>query len=323
MSVTARVDPFRFDLASARATYDKSRWFHASGGVGEELMAMITGQVASLIGPEQHDLKDWRYPEKKEQFLWELPEGLEIEALCRAVALITGLDAERTVLSERHLKVYSSTAPEMPPPHKDRSASTVTVGIGVDIPAESRLALWPGVDQTYNPYPTAAEWSESRAPNDRPELVTAEIPPLEIDMRRGDVVLFAGAEFYHERHHPACTTVLYLKFNDLGIDPLGEDPRTVEAEHRSREIECEGVMGDHTICVSPRIIGIRTDDLFPGLGVVSSPLTFGSPPGCTLSSGEADVLRLLSSEGPRRVSELPGSIEGIGLLLRQGLVLVS
>lgn len=323
MSLVTRLDPFQFDVESVRADYDRTRWVHVRGGASGELMATITDQAAALIGSSQADLENWRYPEKKEQYLWELPEGLDVSELCRVVALSTGMDPERTVLSERHLKVYSATAPEMPPPHKDRSASTVTVGVGVDIPADSRLVLWPEVDQTYNPYPTAAEWRDTRSPDELPELVVEGVDPIEVDLRRGDVVMFAGAEYYHERYRPARTTVLYLKFNDLGLDPLGEDPRTVAAERRSVELERDGVTVDSVVAINPRVIGIRRDELFPALATVASVRVFGDAEGTQISADEAELLSELSRHGARRVGDVVDSPEAMSRLIRLGLVLLA
>lgn len=320
MPTTTILEPFAFDVAAARRSYDSRQWMHAAGGVSDGLMAALTAQVADLIGSADHEVDQWRYPDKKEQYLWELPAGLSVEHLCRVVAEATGMDPARTVLSERHLKVYSASAPAMPPPHKDRSASTVTVGIGVDIPADSHLVLWPDADTTFNPYPSAAEWRNTRHPEELPEVVTADIEPVVVDLRRGDVVMFAGARFYHERHRPASTSVLYLKFNDLGLDPLGEDPRTVAAEEHSRSITSAGVTDDRSVSINPRVIGIRTDELFPDLGTSSSARTFDHEHGIRLTDDEADVLRSLARTGPAAAGTLDGDL--VERLLRLGLVLL-
>jgi hypothetical protein len=317
------VEPFGYDVVAARSAYEQQGWFHAPGGATPQLMEAVTEQVGRLIGGGDHELETWRYPDKKQQFLWELPEGLSVQDLCRTVAESTGLNPERTVLSERHLKVYSANAPALPPPHKDRSASTVTVGIGVDGPADSRLVLWPESDVIYNPFPTAAEWRESRHSEEAPEIVTRDAPRVEFDLRRGDAVLFRGANLYHERHRPACTTVLYLKFNDKGLDPLGEDPRTVAAEQRSRELEREGVSGRLRVALSPRVVGIRSEQMFGDLGVIESARMVGTGAGVRLSATDAAALRRLASDGPCPASGLEGGVELVERLARWGLVLLS
>lgn len=321
MPTMTTLEPFAFDVAAARRSYDSEQWMHAPGGVSDELMAAVTAQVAELIGSSDHEVAEWRYPDKKEQYLWELPDGLPVERLCRAVAECTGMDPDRTILAERHLKVYSASAAELPPPHKDRSASMVTVGIGVDVPDDSRLVLWPDSDTTYNPYPSAAEWRNTRHADELPEVVTGDRDPVEVDLRRGDVIMFAGARFYHERLRPASTSVLYLKFNDLGIDPLGEDPRTVDAEQRSAAIEAQGFTAAHRVRISPRVIGIRTDEFFPGLGSSVSARTFEAEHGIRLTDAEATLLRTLAASGASSADRLAPDV--LASLLRKGLVVLS
>lgn len=323
ISTTTVTEPFSYDIPSALAQYEAVGYVHASQGVSTEMMAVITDQIAELMGSSEHELEGWRYPEKKEQFLWQLPEGLSVESLCAAVARTTGMDPETTVLSERHLKVYSATAPEMPPPHKDRSASTVTVGIGVDIPVESRLVLWPDTDTSFNVFPTAAEWRNTRHAEEMPEVVTEGIAPVEIDLRAGDVVMFRGANFYHERHMPARTAVLYLKFNDRGLDPLGEDPRTVEAEARSAQLAGEGLSATSCVAVSARLISLRTEDLLPDLGLVRTARLFGSDAGVRLTDDEADVLGALARSGRTTVRNTGAETEMFERLVKLGLVVLS
>lgn len=323
IATTTVTEPFNYDVPSALERYEAVGYIHESQGVSKELMSVITDQIAELMGSGEHELEGWRYPEKKEQFLWQLPDGLSIETLCAAVAKTTGMNPETTVLSERHLKVYSATAPEMPPPHKDRSASTVTVGIGVDIPAESRLVLWPETETSFNIFPTAAEWRNTRHEEEMPEVVTAGIAPVEIDLRAGDVVMFRGANFYHERHMPARTAVLYLKFNDRGLDPLGEDPRTVEAESRSVRLADHGISATTGVAVSPRLISLRTEDLLPDLGVVRTARLFGAEAGVRITTEEADVLGALARSGRVTVAEAGAEVSMIERLVKLGLVVLS
>jgi hypothetical protein len=283
-------------------------------------MDAITSELAELIGNDANELESWRYPDKKQQFLWTLPESLPVELLCARVAEVTGLDPATTVLSERHLKVYSNVAPEMPPPHKDRSASTITVGIGVDIPAESRLVMWPSVDDEYNPYPTAAEWRSSRHPHELPEVVTGGVEPVEVDLRRGDVVAFRGANIYHERHRPASTAVLYLKFNQLGLDPLGEDPRTPIMERRSAEILARGATAADLVTISPRLVSLRSEHFVPDLAVVEFARLLEPEGDVRLSDEESAFVKTLISEGRRTVGS--DGVEVAERLARRGVVVL-
>lgn len=318
MSTETITKPFTYDESAARQDYDDNGWFIASNGVADTLMQTLTDQVATMLGDDATELGEWRYPDKKSQFLLDLPDE-QLREICDAVANSTGLDPATTVISERHLKVYSATAPAMPPAHKDRSASAVTVGIGIDIPADSRLVLWPTVDDTYNPYPTAAEWRQTRHDHELPERITDGIAPIEIDMRRGDVVMFRGARIYHERALPANTAVLYLKFNDFGLDPLGEDPSTVAAEQRTADVLAAGINDDTSIKCSARLVGIRTDELFPELATVTYARTIEDERAVRLEDDEAAILRDLRS-GASTVDAVGASTELAERLARLGLV---
>ena len=45
----------------------------------------------------------------------------------------------------------------------------------------------------------------------------------------GDLVLFNGSSIFHERVKAAGTAVLYIKINDNGDDPLGENIYSAQA----------------------------------------------------------------------------------------------
>ena len=322
MSTSTNLAPFSFDNAAMKSHFDEHGWFYAQGGTTPELLSTITEQVAELMD-QGSDLADWRYPEKKEQFLWDLPAGLTADSLCRSVANATGLNPDRTRIAERHLKVYSATAPETPPAHKDRSASMITVGIGIDIPEDSRLVIWPNDHNEPNPYPTSQEWRATREPNELPEVVLASLTPTEVNLQRGDVVMFRGAEIYHERHRPASTTVLYLKFNDCDLDPLGEDPRTVDAETLSNERSASGIPSDATIRVSPRVIGLRTDNLFPTGEPQRYARMFGYEPGIPLSETEANLVAKVLQTQPAGSSQFADTeADAAERLVRLGILLL-
>lgn len=317
------VEPFLFDVASVRARFEADGWFIAEGACNPVLLDDIESQLRTFVDEGAGELADWRVHGKKAQALWDLPAGLDVEALCAAIAEVTGLDPKRTVIAERHLKVYSASAPERPPAHKDRSASTVTVGIAVDVPAQSRLVLWPSADRVHNPFPTSEEWRGSLDPQDLPERVLDGVAPVELRMGRGDVVAFRGAEIYHERHQPAGAALLYLKFNDVGLDPLGEDPRTPLLEERSRELSAEGLPASGVLEVSPRVVGLRSEEYFPSGPVRVFARLLGRSPGVPLS--EADVALVRTSHGDRGLAVAalaPAEIAAAERLVRLGVLVL-
>ena len=46
---------------------------------------------------------------------------------------------------------------------------------------------------------------------------------LPLNEELGDMIVFLGSSIYHERIRPRGTAVLYIKVNDEGFDPLGEN----------------------------------------------------------------------------------------------------
>jgi hypothetical protein len=129
-------------------------------------------------------------------------------------------------LCERHVKVYDAKAPAHPPPHKDRVASQVAVGLPLIVPDNSHIILYPNDYLEINPFNSTALWRTSLDDEALPERILANIEPMRFDVRPGDVIMFRGSSIYHERVNPANTALLYLKFNDMGMDPVGEDPET-------------------------------------------------------------------------------------------------
>jgi hypothetical protein len=75
------------------------------------------------------------------------------------------------------------------------------------------------------------------ASGEYPRLPRIESPPLvELDAKPGDVVVFRGSTIFHGRLHAAKSSILYFKFNTMGLDPLGEDPSTEMRRQRTLEI---------------------------------------------------------------------------------------
>ena len=64
-------------------------------------------------------------------------------------------------------------------------------------------------------------------PSEQPQqtLATARGEVVLYD-KPGDVTAFHGSAVWHLRRQSASTVIVYLKCNDFGSDPLGEDPRT-------------------------------------------------------------------------------------------------
>jgi hypothetical protein len=221
-------DVFRFEPSAYAGEYAERGYVHVKGGVSPGFVQYALAQAKQLMGADA-DLKDWQFKGKKLQFLFDFPAAgaaRDWSAMKDAVSALTGLARRRMTLCERHIKVYDAGAPESPPPHKDRLASEVAVGFPLLVAEGSHLVLYPGRHTEVNRFATTELHRRSLDADALPEKLLAGVEPVRIDMQPGDVVLFRGSSIYHERIRPARSIVLYLKFNALRLDPLGEDPST-------------------------------------------------------------------------------------------------
>jgi hypothetical protein len=86
--------------------------------------------------------------------------------------------------------------------------------------------LYPYSHRETNPFNTSAGLRRHLQPHDLPEVALKDARELVLDDADRDVVMFPGSTTWHLRRHAANALNLYLKFNDFGSDPLGEDPFT-------------------------------------------------------------------------------------------------
>ena len=249
---------FNFEAREYSADFMRDGYVHIPGGVSPDFLTYALAFSDSKVAEEKGgEIEEKRIRGKKRQYLMEFPETSDFPGeLYRSVAEVAQLNVDRMMISERHIKIYEDVAPADPPAHKDRLASEVTVGLGLRIPPESWLKLYPDTELTINPFQSTREWRDSLDEPDLPENRLADVEPVRIDMRAGDVVMFAGSSVYHERVNPANTWVLYLKLNAMRLDPLSEDPST--APQRAASLEILATAGDEALLdrrveVSPRL----------------------------------------------------------------------
>jgi hypothetical protein len=218
------VKTFCFDAGKLRGMYHSQGWAHVRGGITPEFLEHLRDYNAHLARTAV--LHGTGIRGAKEQHLYEPPDGVDLVGdLQRMVVAMCGLGSEGFTLAERHLKHYAADADPAPFAHKDRLASQVSVGVSIDVPAGSHLVLYPAVHRDVNPFLTA-DFRESLGPDALPEVVLRDAPAVEIYDQPGDVVLFPGSSTWHLRRNSANTANLYLKCNDFGSDPMGEDPST-------------------------------------------------------------------------------------------------
>jgi hypothetical protein len=158
---------------------------------------------------------------KKRQFVFDFPSEAAAEEFRSGMARLIGLNEAMFTISERHLKIYEPESNPWPAPHKDRAASQFSIGLPVHLPAGSTVCLFPTLDRRPNEEERAVFLTE-REHSNLAHIYESE-SAIMLNEKVGDVVIFNGSSVFHERVRAAGTAVLYIKVNDQGRDPLGED----------------------------------------------------------------------------------------------------
>jgi hypothetical protein len=244
---------FAFDPKDYADTYSERGWVHIRDGITPEFLAAVDEYTKKL---DEHKLEQHKFRGKKEQALFEFPPEVDFDELYDAVATVCGFNRPTMTLSERHFQIYDAEANPDPAAHKDRLPSQVSVGLSVAIPEDSTLVLYPEVHREINPFNTSVGLRRSLQPDELPEVILRDAPEVELDDRRGDVVMFPGSTTWHLRRRAANAVNLYLKFNDFGCDPLGEDPYTDRI--RAASVEAAKSAGDRAGSLVP-ILARRFD----------------------------------------------------------------
>ncbi len=215
---------FDFDARNYADAYRKNGYAHIRKGLTPEFHASLLAYAEREL--ESHKLDAFAIRGKKEQALFDFPEEVDIGELYDVVCATCGLNRANVTLSERHIQIYDPDAAPEPPAHKDRYPSQVAVGFSIRIPAGSQLVLYPYSHREINPFNTSVGLRRHLQPHEYPETILKGAHELTIDDADGDVVMFPGSSTWHLRRRAANALNLYLKFNDFGCDPLGEDPFT-------------------------------------------------------------------------------------------------
>ena len=216
---------FSFDPADYRQHYRDHGWIHVRQGMDAHFLEELRGFACRPV--TEHAVTGKAIAGAKTQALYEFPSAVDFpDHLFDVVAEVGDLNRATMTLSERHIKAYDPDAAPNPTAHKDRLASQISVGLSIDVPEDSYLVLYPTDDRWPNPSNVSAELLERLPAERHPDVVLRDAQDLRINDEPGDVVMFEGSSMWHLRRNPAGTINLYLKFNDFGSDPLGEDPST-------------------------------------------------------------------------------------------------
>ncbi len=246
---------FDFDPADHAEAYTTNGWVHIPGGINRDFLELLREFARNSL--EESRLDAFAIKGKKEQSIFDFPPDVDYpNELYDVVSATCGLDRSQITLSERHIQAYESDADPDPAAHKDRVGSQVSVGLSIDIPAESRLVLYPFDHRETNPFNSSAAFRKLLGDAALPEVVLAGAREVELADRPGDVVMFPGSTTWHLRRHAANAVNLYLKFNDFHCDPLGEDPHTPGLREKTGALVA-GSNGDHGALVPT--LGRRLD----------------------------------------------------------------
>jgi hypothetical protein len=215
---------FDFDPREYAAAYRDEGYVHIREGMSREFHTALAEYAEREL--TSHKLDDFAIKGKKEQSLYDFPDEVDIGELYDVVCATCGLDRANVTLSERHIQIYEASAAAEPPAHKDRFPSQVSMGFSISIPAASRLVLYPYSHREVNPFNTSAGLGRHLQPHELPQVALKDARELVLDDADRDIVMFPGSTTWHLRRNAANALNLYLKFNDFGCDPLGEDPFT-------------------------------------------------------------------------------------------------
>jgi hypothetical protein len=291
---------FSFDPAEYRDQYATQGWVHVRGGVDPDFLAYLKNFARSEF--DAHKTEGRGIGGTKSQAIFEFPSEVDFPGeLFDVIAGVAGCNREGMTLSERHIKSYDSVAPADPRPHKDRLSSLVSVGLSIDIPEGSYLELYPKDDVWVNPLNVSGQLLSALPDEKQPEVTLAQATPTKIEDSAGDVMMFPGSAVWHLRRNAANAKNLYLKFNDFGSDPLGEDPSSDELRDATLAALEGGDVGSLRAVPSRRFDVIRRlTTRVPEVKVLEADV-WGAPP-VPLSEEEAALIEGLN--GGRAVSEL-------------------
>ncbi len=232
---------FDFDPAEFSELYADQQWVHIPNGVTPGFLEAMREFVAKEVADHKVVGPGIGGKGRKDQAVFEFPQGVEFPGeVFDSIATLSGLGRSALTLSERHVNAYYSGGPAEPTAHKDRHSSQISVGLSIESPAESRVVVYPSDDRGANPFNVSFALTDSLPAEGHPDVILPRARDLEIDDNPGDVVAFPGSSMWHLRRQPAGAVILYLKMNDFGSDPLGEDPSTPRLRSATLEALAEG-----------------------------------------------------------------------------------
>ena len=306
-SITGKKNIFTFNPEVYQDEFVKNGFVLIKNGINADFLAVAIKQ-AEKQKSENKDISNQHFKGKKRQYLYEFDEWDFYDTGLKTLAKTANLSEGKATLCERHIKIYEPDASPQVPAHKDRVAAQITVGIPLFIPEGSHIVLWPNDHLAINSLNSTALWRTNHDEKDLPENILKDIEPVRIYAQPGDVVLFRGNSIHHERENPANAQILYLKLNSMRLDPLAEDPSTLEQQITSQQILTQfddQKLLDCLVEVSPRLEKIsRHYTRLYWKEVIQAYVTGEKE--FTLSEIEFNVFKKI--EGQKTVSEIISSL---------------
>lgn len=212
---------FKHDPGVLRDEFEQNGYVHLKDVLGDNFLAHLSAFYEQTQAEDYREQENWKIYGKKRQFLYNFASHEDAIEFRDGMAKLIGVDEDALTISERHLKVYDQDAEEWPAPHKDRAASAVSIGLPIHLPEGSSVCVFPELDFGANREERAVFLTEK----DHPDLeqVYSKEQAVLLNESVGDVVVFLGSSIFHERVKAAGAAILYIKVNDDGRDPLGEN----------------------------------------------------------------------------------------------------
>lgn len=219
---------FKYDPGTACKEFEEKGYVHLKDLLDDGFLAHLNRHYKDSVETAQNEKEDWKVYGKKRQYVFDFASDADAIEFRDGMATLLNYDKDAFTISERHLKVYDEGAQAFPAPHKDRAASSVSIGLPVHLPQGSSVCVFPELEFGPNPEERAVFMTD----RDHPDL--EKIYELEkavlLNESVGDLVVFLGSSIYHERVNAAGAAILYIKVNQDGRDPLGENIFSKEAD---------------------------------------------------------------------------------------------
>lgn len=211
---------FKFDLASYKDEFARNGYVLLKDALSDDLLDYFKQMHDRAARRALDERADRRIPGKMRQYVFDFPSKETADQFRAGMARLIGMNEEDVTISERHLKQYDEDAEEFPAPHKDRRASGISVGFPVLLAPETSVCVFPTLDRSEN-QATKAVFLSDNGTAGIGELY--ETKGVKLNEAVGDIVVFHGSSMFHARIKPRGSAVLYIKLNDRGEDPLGEN----------------------------------------------------------------------------------------------------